>query len=415
MTKNDRKIKVLLSAYAVKPGSGSEPGVGWNFFKELSMIPTLDVYLITEIEFKSSILKESKKLGVKIENIFFQDIGDKARAMCWNQGDWRFYFYYRKWQLKIKERVIELNNQHSFDIIHHLNMIGFREPGFLNEVPNTKFVLGPLGGFKNAKISFLYEMYGFKVALLEFLKSILNFLNLFFPRISRTIKSADQLFSAYPEGAQDLRSRLGVDCQVFPESGAQPIDPQSTVRPEIKALQPFFLFIAKNVPRKGLKLAIESFKQSGVQKSHQLLILGEDVLGDIPNYYKEKNDENILYLGHVTRNKVLELIKQSKALLCTSLHEGTPHSVVETLTYGGEVICFENFGHGFVGKGYARFISSNQDYKSCVSDFAKEILNVSQHGIDYDQRQNRSKNFLKDNSWPKKAEILCKIYKNLID
>lgn len=413
MKKNKKKIKVLLSAYAVKPFSGSEPGVGWNFFKELSMISSLDVYLITEIEFKRLILEQSEKLGLKTQNIFFEDIGEKARIMCWNQGDWRFYYHYRKWQLKVKKKVIELNNKYNFDIVHHLNMIGFREPGFLNKIPNTKFVLGPLGGFKNAKVSFLYEMYGFKVAMLEYVKSVLNFLNLFLPRIATTIKNADFLLAAYPEGKDDLKKKLKVSCQLFPESGAYPFDTESTIKPKARPIQPFFLFIAKNVPRKGLKLAIESFKQSGVKKSHQLLILGEDVLGDIPDYYKKNNEENIRHLGHLPREEVLELIKQSKALLFTSLHEGTPHSVVETLTFGGEVICFESFGHGYIGKGFARFISINQNYKSCINKFADEIKKVSQLDIDYTKRLKRSSEFLKTNSWQKKAQNLFEIYKSL--
>ena len=68
--------------------------------------------------------------------------------MCWNQGDWRFYKYYKKWQWKTYLIAKEICAEVNIDVLHQLNMIGFREPGYLwklskeNGVP---FVWGPIG------------------------------------------------------------------------------------------------------------------------------------------------------------------------------------------------------------------------------------------------------------------------------
>ena len=41
-----RKLKLLVSAYACSPFQGSEPGMGWNFVKELSKYH--EVHVIVE-------------------------------------------------------------------------------------------------------------------------------------------------------------------------------------------------------------------------------------------------------------------------------------------------------------------------------------------------------------------------------
>ena len=104
------KKKILLSAYAVKPFSGSEPGVGWYFFSSLAMDNELDIYLITEEEFKDQILEESKRLGFDKEKIFFVNVGKEARKKYWNQGDWSFYIHYDQWQKKVLKLAEKLHS-----------------------------------------------------------------------------------------------------------------------------------------------------------------------------------------------------------------------------------------------------------------------------------------------------------------
>lgn len=51
--------------------------------------------------------------------------------MCWNQGDWRFYKYYKEWQWKTYLLAKDICKVEKMDVLHQLNMIGFREPGYL--------------------------------------------------------------------------------------------------------------------------------------------------------------------------------------------------------------------------------------------------------------------------------------------
>ena len=74
--------------------------------------------------------------------------------MCWNQGDWRFYSHYKKWQKRTLKIASDIIKQHPIDIIHQLNMIGFREPGYLWQI-NKPFVWGPVDAKENFPIAYL--------------------------------------------------------------------------------------------------------------------------------------------------------------------------------------------------------------------------------------------------------------------
>ena len=82
--------KILVNAYAVSPGKGSEPGMGWNWCVHMAL--SHDLFIITEGEFRDKIeavlhtLPQGKNL-----HFYFLPVSDRVRKMCWNQGDWRFY------------------------------------------------------------------------------------------------------------------------------------------------------------------------------------------------------------------------------------------------------------------------------------------------------------------------------------
>ena len=92
-------IKILINAYACSPGMGSEPGMAWNWVSNLAKF--CELYILTEGEFREKIeavvptLEQGKNM-----HFYYNPVSEEIRKMCWNQGDWRFYKYYREWQWK---------------------------------------------------------------------------------------------------------------------------------------------------------------------------------------------------------------------------------------------------------------------------------------------------------------------------
>ena len=132
-------LSILINAYACSPNMGSEPGMAWNWCVNLAKY--CELYIITEGEFQEKIEAVRPTLPqAKNMHFYYKPVSDEIRKMCWNQGDWRFYIHYKKWQQKtlaIAKQIIKENN---IDIIHQLNMIGFREPGYLWSLEHPTFL-----------------------------------------------------------------------------------------------------------------------------------------------------------------------------------------------------------------------------------------------------------------------------------
>ncbi|WP_275564360.1 hypothetical protein [Bacteroides faecichinchillae] len=128
--------------------------MGWNWV--INIARYCNVYVITEGEFKDNI-EEAVMLLPQKDNLhfYYNPLPDKVRQMCWNQGDWRFYWYYRKWQQKTLQIAKGIIADNRIDVVHQLNMIGFREPGYLWKIEGIPFVWGPIGGMELMPLSFL--------------------------------------------------------------------------------------------------------------------------------------------------------------------------------------------------------------------------------------------------------------------
>ena len=110
-------LRILMNAYAVSPGMGSEPGMGWNWCVNLARHSEL--HIITEGEFRPQIeatvpiLEQGRNM-----HFYYNPVTEKVRRMCWNQGDWRFYHYYKRWQKKTAEMAREICKRERIDILH---------------------------------------------------------------------------------------------------------------------------------------------------------------------------------------------------------------------------------------------------------------------------------------------------------
>lgn len=150
-------LKILINAYACSPNMGSEPGMAWNWVSNLAKY--CEVHIITEGEFQNKIETVVPKLE-QGENMhfYYNPVSDEIRKMCWNQGDWRFYKYYKEWQWKTCLMAKDICSKQHIDVLHQLNMIGFREPGYLwklSKETDIPFVWGPVDAKDKFPVAYL--------------------------------------------------------------------------------------------------------------------------------------------------------------------------------------------------------------------------------------------------------------------
>lgn len=93
--------------------------------------------------------------------------------------------------------------ENRIDLIHQLNMIGFREPGMLWKIKGVPYVWGPVGGMENAPVAYLWES-GWKRAVQAALKNVINAAQARFqPRVRKAVKRADAVLGFRPGGEGD--------------------------------------------------------------------------------------------------------------------------------------------------------------------------------------------------------------------
>ncbi len=407
-------MNVLINAYAVSPTKGSEPGVGWNWIINLSMYCNL--FIITEGEWREEIEETLKKLPQKDSlHFYYNPLPQRIRNMCWNQGDWRFYWYYRKWQkstLRIAQEIIKTNH---IDVIHQLNMIGFREPGYLWKIRNIPFVWGPVGGMELVPTGYLKGA-SFKHKFKILLKNYINNLQRkYHPRVLLALNRADSILAAN-KGAYDIIHNFHKkDVTLINETGCYVHESnKSIVRGDGDVFN--IVWVGRFIFTKQLELAIKIIASLPSEYNIKFHIIG----GEFPTkeykqlVHKLGIEKNVIWHGVLSHDEVLKFMEECDVFLFTSIMEGTPHVVLEALQNSLPIICFDTCGQADVVDDSIGIKIPLTNTNQSIIDFSEAIKQI------YNNRKLLTT--LKENcvvrqkelSWERKAVQMINIYHKAI-
>lgn len=408
-------ISVLINAYACSPGMGSEPGMAWNWCVHLA--EHCDLHIITEGEFRDKIeavlptLPQGKNM-----HFYYNPVSDRIRKMCWNQGDWRFYKYYKEWQYKTYGIAQKIVSEHKIDIVHQLNMIGFREPGYLWKMCGERslpFVWGPVDAKEKFPTAYLKGA-SIKSHLFIRLKNILTKLQLKHSgRIRKAVRNAATVISASSESQKSFKKYFQVYSPLLNETGCQihMMSRQKAIRKNTFDL----LWVGKIDFRKQLSLAIGTLARLN-NPSVRLHIVG----GGDPEKYKASVrscnlDNQCIWHGVLSHDKVQELMQKSDLLFFTSVAEGTPHVVLEAIGNNLPVLCFDTCGQGdSVDEKVGIKIELSTPEQSIV-DFSDKIGYLVAHREVLHQMAENCTKRQQELSWKKKAEQMVAIYNKTLN
>lgn len=324
-------LNILVNAYAVSPNWGSEPGLGWNWIANLSKYCNL--FVITEGEWKKEIEEKVAELPQR-DNIhfFFNPVSPEIRKMCWNQGDWRFYKHYRDWQNKSLDLARQIIADNHIDVIHQLNMIGFREPGSLWKIKDIPFVWGPVGGYGWTTLSYLSgQPFGVKAKAI--VKNLINSLQArFYPLSNNAMKRAAYVLAANSNVYRYVRAHKRKDVILMNETGCYV--KQMPVKFDAEKRSFDILWVGKFAYRKQLVLTLKTLAALKLMLKEGFERIRLRVVGDSPDEKTiELVDElgiagNVEWVGKIPNPRVHEMMQQSDLFLFTSIDEGTPHVVL---------------------------------------------------------------------------------------
>ena len=420
-------LKVLINAYACSPGMGSEPGMAWNWVVNLAKF--CELYIITEGEFREKIeaVVPTLEQGGSM-HFYYNPVSDEIRKMCWNQGDWRFYKYYRQWQWKTYLMAKDICEKEKIDVLHQLNMIGFREPGYLwklskeNGVP---FVWGPVDAKDKFPVAYL-DGASLKTKLFMRLKNFLTSIQLrYSSRVRAAAHQASVIFSASSNSQRSFKKYMGIESPLLNETGCY-IEKSSLMGKtdgEIenrlikdKSSKETFdvLWVGKMDFRKQLALALRSITECA-RPNMRLHIVG----GGNAEPYQELAlqlgiAERCIWHGAVSHEEVQKLMQESDVFFFTSVAEGTPHVVLEAIGNHLPVVCFDTCGQGdSVNDSVGRKIALSNPSQS-AHDFAKILNELEGNRALLKQLSENCKQRQMELSWEVKARKVVEEYERII-
>lgn len=408
-------LNVLINAYAVSPNWGSEPGMGWNWI--INIAKHCNVFVITEGEWRKEIEEEVAKLTQR-ENIhfYYNPLPDKVRKMCWNQGDWRFYWYYAKWQKITLAIAQEIIANKRIDVIHQLNMIGFREPGYLWKIKDIPLVWGPVGGIANIPTAYLKGA-GWKMNLFCRLKNFISDIQFrFHPRV-RAAVNRSTMIAAMREVQEATKKVYGKEIPVINETGTYPSDvsAEKTVSKDKNVLN--VLWVGKFDYRKRLDIAMKAVAATNIRNIH-LTVCGTGSPEQI-NEYQELGDTlnislQLTWMGKVDHDRMSDIMKASDLLLFTSLSDATSTVVLEAISVNLPVLSFAACGFGPLVNDFAgKCVEFTEPYQS-IADFARALVYFYKNRDKLDEISAQEAANSHTLSWDYKGQQISRIYRSVV-
>lgn len=404
-------LSILINAYACSPNMGSEPGMAWNWCSNLANY--CELHIITEGEFRDKIEAVVPTLpqGQNM-HFYYNPVSDEIRKMCWNQGDWRFYKHYREWQYKTYEMALEIIQSQKIDIVHQLNMIGFREPGYLWKIENRPFIWGPVDAKEKFPPAYL-EGAGIKSKMFIRIKNFITGVQLqHSKRVRKAVERASVVVSASSESKKSFKKYFDIDSPLLNETGCYPKKTEITDKSDKETLD--LLWVGKLDFRKQLALAIRTV--AGLNNQNvKLHIVGG---GDSSAYKKLAHSlhisEQCIWHGAVSHNEVQKMMQESDLFFFTSVAEGTPHVVLEAIGNNLPVMCFDVCGQGDSVNEKVGIKVPLSNPKQSILDFSEKINDLFHHR---EQLKIMSQNCMErqqELSWDAKAKQMVELYEKIM-
>lgn len=349
-----KRLRVLVSAYFCSPYKGSESGLGWNIVSRMARHHDVTV-LCGDLRSEKPTLRDLERYKNESDlppglTILHVPPGPDVRLL--NQihqwpGLWFVYYEaYRRWQKAAFRAAERHHREQPFDLVHHLNIIGYREPGYLWQL-GIPFFWGPVSGAPVVPSAFLADFSPAQKLRWITRNLINNVQKRGTARCLRAARTAERIWTVSREDREMVCKLWGVEAEAMLETGVK--TPDEAVRPLQKQPgEPLRLVWS------GIFLGIKALPL--VLRALARLPQGTatlDILGDGPEAALWDAEITSLGLagmvkrhGHQPREAALAMMKQSHVLIHSSVKEGTPHVILEALSMGLPVICHDACGMG---------------------------------------------------------------------
>ena len=334
-----RRLRVLLSAYACEPGKGSEPGVGWNWVRQIARFA--EVWVLTRANNRPAI--ETALAGEPLPGVHWVYFDLPRWARFWKKGQRGVHLYYYLWQIGAYRIGRRLHRRVAFDLVHHVTFVNYWLPSFLVLLP-VPFVWGPVGGGESAPRAF-YRTFSLRGRVHEWLRDLARRLGEHDPFVRMTVRRAAVALAKSYETEARLKELQASDVRLMSEVAWSKEEIERLASTPTHTGGPFrLLSVGRLLHLKGFHLGLRAF----ARLSDEFRDIEYWLIGDGP---ERRNLERLAqalgvakkvrFWGALPREEVLRKLSEVNVLVHPSLHDSGGWVCVEAMAAGRPVICLD--------------------------------------------------------------------------
>jgi glycosyltransferase involved in cell wall biosynthesis len=413
----NRRPRILLGAFYWSPYRGGEAAVGWNFSRQLAADHDVTV-LCGDFTGEGRVAAELAQLereGGFPPGLEVVEVAMNARMRLFHglhtlPGMWFLYYRaYREWQRAALARARVLHAIQPFDLAHQLTIITCREPGLLWQL-GIPWFWGPINGAALMPWKFL-PSFGAAGRYRHASRNILNWLQTRFSRNCRqAARHAGKIWTVTAEDRALVERGWGCRAEPMLETGAavRNLPPKALAPGEPVRLAWSGIIEA----RKALPLVLRALAAIGPGTNWELQIIGDGperepcraLAGEL------RLGDRIAWHGRVEHARAMDLLAGCHALVHSSLKEGTPHVVLEALSFGLPVVCHDCCGMGLAVDERCGIKVPLADPPTSIAGFAAAIRRLGEGGADYGDLSAGALARARELSWEAKIRAIAAEY-----
>lgn len=329
---------VLISAFACQPFTGSEPGVGWDTVVNASKFA--DVILITHPVHRKYIEPE---LPANVEAHYYD--GPFPKALRGNKPG--FEAHYFLWQLNLHKYIAQ-HVHRPFDVVHHVTYGRFWTPSSLYKT-NVPFIFGVVGGGETTPSS-MFPFFRKKGYMAEAIRNTVVHACSSLPVARKTVSAASIAYVTTQQTAEKLKSmgardvRVAHQVEITPQKLAYFKGIAQSVNPDPQQL--VFISVARPLPWKGIQIGLQAFAEAHLEGSEYWIVATKKERGWLEELAKElRIAHKVKFFGDLPSiEEVHRLIARADVFVHMATHEAYGNVVMEAMSLGKPVICFNNGG-----------------------------------------------------------------------
>ncbi len=408
-----KNLKVLISAYACRPGEGSEPGVGWQVAQEL--VKHHKIWVITRANNRPYIEAELNQNPIPGLNFVYCDLPKWLVKL--NRNQLLVHFHYYLWQIQAYFTSCQLHEEVGFDLVHHVTYVRYSSPSFVSFLP-IPFIWGPVGGGESAPRAF-WKDFSWRAKIYEILRSLARSLGELDPFVRLTARSSILARATTEDTAKRLHKLGATNVEVYSQLGLSEDEISqlgkyaSGDRNSIK-----FISIGRLLHWKGFHLGLRAFARADLPENVEYWIVG-----DGPERQRLQSlaedlgiSRQVKFWNKLSRQDTLDKLAECLALIHPSLHESGGLVCLEAMAAHCPVICLNLGGPAIAVTEETGFKIAAATPEQAVSDLAKAMEKLARDSqLRIQMGQAGQKRVKEEFAWQVKGLQLARLYEKIVN